>query len=223
MGSPAPPFPGFGRRVADLVLNAVDLGIRTRWEPAKRRAERIPGADIDSKVRNLTRNLSSELGVAGAAGGAVAAVPGVGTMASLGTMAADTTWATLRIVDLVLTIGVIYGFDQAEIEERRAWVLSIMGFGDAAFATFNRLAGQVGRGLGTRATAAVPTATLRSINQALGRTIVTKYGSKQGAVAIGRAFPFGIGAAIGGAANYTLVRTISRHANGFFRQVAPPT
>ncbi|WP_308354488.1 hypothetical protein [Streptomyces sp. NK08203] len=50
----------------------------------------------------------------------------------------------------------------------------------------------------------MPTATLRQINKVLGRNFVTKYGTRQGIVVLGRVAPFGIGAVIGGGANAAL-------------------
>ena len=50
---------------------------------------------------------------------------------------------------------------------------------------------------------------------------MTKYGTKRGAVALGRALPFGIGAAIGGGANYAFARAIAGHADRFFRDLPP--
>lgn len=52
--------------------------------------------------------------------------------------------------------------------------------------------------------AQVPTATLRQIDKVLGRNFVTKYGTRQGIVVLGRVAPFGIGAVIGGGANAAL-------------------
>lgn len=62
---------------------------------------------------------------------------------------------------------------------------------------------------------------LRRLNRALGRTIVTKYGTRRGAIGFGRALPLGIGAVIGGTANYALVRAIGRQADSFFAQLTP--
>jgi hypothetical protein len=47
----------------------------------------------------------------------------------------------------------------------------------------------------------VPVETLRQINKILRRNFVTKYGTKQGIIVLGRVAPFGIGAVIGGGAN----------------------
>jgi hypothetical protein len=47
----------------------------------------------------------------------------------------------------------------------------------------------------------VPVATLRNINRVLGRNFVTKYGTKQGILVLGKTVPFGIGAVIGAGGN----------------------
>jgi len=62
---------------------------------------------------------------------------------------------------------------------------------------------------------------LRGINSSAGRTIVTKYGTKRGVVALGTALPFGIGAAAGGDANHAIVRLLARHADKFFKNLPP--
>jgi hypothetical protein len=105
------------------------------------------------------------------------------------------------------------------VEERRAWILSILVFGNGASEGFTKLAGEVGKGLGTKATTRIPISVLRGINSSTGRTIVTKYGTKRGVVALGTALPFGIGAAVGGGANYAIVRLLARHANKFFKHL----
>jgi hypothetical protein len=44
-------------------------------------------------------------------------------------------------------------------------------------------------------------AQLQQINRILGRNFVTKYGTKQGILVLGRVAPFGIGAGLGAAGN----------------------
>lgn len=50
----------------------------------------------------------------------------------------------------------------------------------------------------------MPLETLRQINKVLGPNFVTKYGTKQGIIVLGRIAPLGIGAVIGGGANAAL-------------------
>jgi hypothetical protein len=58
---------------------------------------------------------------------------------------------------------------------------------------------------------------LRQINGVLGRNFITKYGTKQGIIVLGKVAPFGIGAVIGGAANAVMANIAvraGRHAFG---------
>ncbi|HYX43496.1 MAG TPA: hypothetical protein VE760_00545, partial [Acidimicrobiales bacterium] len=57
------------------------------------------------------------------------------------------------------------------------------------------------------------------INRKLGRSVLTRFGTRRGAPALGRVLPFGIGAAVGGSANYLSVQAIGRHADSFFRSL----
>ncbi|MEU9531665.1 hypothetical protein AB0D00_04975 [Streptomyces sp. NPDC048213] len=69
--------------------------------------------------------------------------------------------------------------------------------------------------------ASVPAQTLRQINKALGRNFITKYGTKQGIIVLGRVVPFGIGAVIGGGANAAVATLSVRAARRAFGP--PPT
>lgn len=209
-------------RPGEVVLAGVDRVVSGRWEGARRTAAATTGTR-DERVAQLKRAFSRELGTVGAAAGVVAAAPLVGTAATVATAGAELGWFTLRAGDLILAIAAVHGHTEPSVEERRAWVLSILAFGNSAAATFTKLAGEGGKGLGAKATARIPAEVLRRMNRSLGRTVVTKYGTRRGAIAVGRALPLGIGAAIGGTANYMLVRAIGRHADSFFVHLPPPS
>lgn len=61
--------------------------------------------------------------------------------------------------------------------------------------------------------------TLRALNGAIGRTIVTKYGTKRGVLALGRAIPFGVGAGVGYGLNNYIVRQTTRSTHRFFSDI----
>ncbi len=207
-----------GNKAGEKILSAVDLGITSRWESAQQRAEALGGHKLDVAIREVKRTFRTELGVAGAAAGGTAAIPG--SMApALAVGLAELSWSTVRITDMILTIAVLHGHDRGSVEERRAWVLSVLAYGDAASKTFSKVAAEAGKGLGAKATKAIPASTLQSVNRTIGRTIVTKYGTKRGAIALGRLLPLGIGAGIGLSLNVLLVRQVGRHADTFFRQL----
>jgi hypothetical protein len=202
--------------VSEAVLSAVDLAVSTKWEAAKNRAESLTGQSTSDKVDRLTSLFSRELGAVGASAGGVAAVPALGTASSIAAAVAEFGYFTLRSGELILTIGALHGHSEATVEEQRAWILTVLVYGTGASEGFTKLAGELGKGLGTKATKKIPMSVLRAINSTAGRTIVTKYGTKRGVVALGRALPFGIGMAIGGGANYAGVRLMAKHANKFF-------
>lgn len=200
----------------EQLLTALDQGVERRWQPALDRAAASEHLPLDERVAAVTRAFRAELAATGALTGGIAAVP---NPASLAALPADLVAVSFRLTDLILTIGAIHGHGQASIEERRLWVLSVLAFGDGAMVMSQKIAREAGIGLGKKATAAIPASALRSLNRALGRTVITKYGTKRGAVALGKLLPFGFGAAIGGGANVLTVNAVARNADRFMRQL----
>lgn len=200
-----------------VVLQAVDKAVVARWDRAKRVAAATSGTDAE-RVATLRTRFVREASGAGAAVGAAAAAPGAGLFTFLGTTAAELGWFTLRASDLILTIGAVHGHTDARVEERRAWVLSVLAFGDSAHDDLAALAGAVGQGLGKRAGASVPTRMLSLANRAMARTVLRRYGTRRGVLTFGRALPFGIGAVVGGTTNYALASQIARQAEDFFSE-----
>ena len=195
--------------LAESLLGGVDRAVELRWDDALRRAATVPGADVAARVKHVTDAFARELGLLGGATGAAAAVPGPGTVASLTASFAEVGWFTLRLADMILTIAALHGHDRAAVEERRAWVLSVLAFGDGAAKGFTDLAGSVGK--------SGPSAAWRMINNRLRRRVVSRLGTRFGATRAGRLLPLGIGAAVGGTANYVAVRAVARQADRFFR------
>lgn len=210
-----PPQAVLGRRI----LEAIDDGVEQRWGHARRRAAAIEAADVEDRIAAVTADFRRELGLAGAAAGGTSAVPGVGIATTSATFAVELAWSTVRLTDLVLTIAALHGHRDATLEERRLWVLSILTYGDGATSMVTRLAGELGRGLGTQAASRIPAETARQLNKALGVAIVTRYGTRRGALALGRMVPFGIGAALGYGLNAYVVKTTARHADSFFARL----
>ena len=186
------PVSGIARSVQDeldlgqTIVSAVDHGIKTRWEPACRRAAVAKGHTPEERIVQVRRMFTRELVTLGALTGGTAAFPWLGTGVAVPAALAEAGWVAVRMTDLILTIAVIYGHDEASVEERRAWVLAVLAFGDAAGDGVGRLASEVGKGLGGKLTGKVSVEALRAINHSLGRTIITKYGQAQGVIAHGR-------------------------------------
>lgn len=204
------------RNPDEVVRAAVDWAVEHRWERALRRAASTTGS-TEERVGQLSRAHARELTLVGAGAGAAAAFPWMGAVTFAGSAAAELHWLTLRTADLVLAVGAVHGHTEPTVAQRRSWVLSVLAFGGNAPSGFGELAGSTARQAATR----VPTASVRAINTQLCRVLVTRYGTRRGVVALCRAFPFGVGAVIGGAANYATVRATARHADAFFRALPP--
>ena len=208
-----------GKKVGKVVLSSIDTAIEHRWAEAQARAARMEGASIDDKVSALTQMFAKELATVGLVTGGAAAVPAFGTGVAVSTGLAEFGWFTVRASELILTIGALHGHTESTVDEMRAWILSILIFGNGATEGFTKLAGELGKGLGKKAVTNIPMSAIRAINSAMGRTIITKYGTKRGVIALGTALPLGIGAAVGGTANYATVVLLGRHANKFFKNL----
>ena len=202
--------------VGQKILASIDEGVESRWGPALERAALTEAATVQGRVDLVTASFRHELGVAGAAAGGTSAVPGVGLGTASAAFVLELGWSTIRLTDLVLTIAALHGHRDATLDERRLWVLSILTYGDGATSMVTRLAGELGRGLGSQATSHIPAETIRQLNKAMGTAIVARYGTRRGAVALSRAVPFGIGAALGYGLNSYVVKATARHADSFF-------
>lgn len=209
------------RTVAATVLRAIDAAAVRRWDDALRRAGRTTGP-IENRVEAITEWFTLELTAVGAAAGGVAAMPGVGTVASLAASAADVTWTTTRAAEVVMAMGAVHGHVEASEAERRAWIISVLAFGPEAPAELARIRAQVeAEEARAKARGRLSGGSLAALNQGMVRSVVTKWLLKKLATSIGKALPFGIGAAVGGVANRASARTIAHHAAHLFSTLPP--
>lgn len=155
--------------------------------------------DRRNRVRALERTYLSTTMAMGAAVGGVAAAPAVGLPAALAAAVAET--GTFLYVSTMFTLSVAQAHGvELDDHRRRALVLSVL-LGDAGVEAAAKAAGRAGPYWGGKVVAKVPLAAIRRVNAVLGRNFVTKYGTKQGVLVLGKTIPFGIGMAIGAAGN----------------------
>ncbi|MGI9608401.1 MAG: EcsC family protein [Acidimicrobiales bacterium] len=210
------------------LIEGVDRAVANRWDRAIETALEAPGKTPKARAKAITSPIRKKMTALGAAAGATAAAPAVGTGVAMGALVAELGVVALRTTDLVMSIGAAYGHTDATPEERRAWVLAVLAFGDDAaqeFVTLARDMGMtdgraldiandaiVGGGAGNMATIDA----LRRINTALVSQVLKKWGTRRGAATVGKLLPFGIGAAVGGSANWFMIREFGKQADRFF-------
>lgn len=207
---------GLQGAVGAALLKGIDVSVEQRWAAAQQRAAGVAGATIDEQVAAVTKSFAREIATVGAMSGAAAAFPGVGTATVLSTSLADVGWVAFRSTELIMTIAALHGRLDATAEERRSWVLAILTFGAGAAAGFDKAASELGKGAAAKATNALPASTFAKVNAVFCRTLAQKYGTKRAVIALGKALPLGVGAAVGGTANYMSSRALARHAHAFF-------
>jgi hypothetical protein len=210
------------RAIEQTVLRAIDHAVETRWDDAVTRAAATTGTTAE-RVAVVTRALSTELAAVGAATGGVAALPGVGTVASLATSAADVGWTTTRACDIVMTLAAVHGRTDATAADRKAWVVAVLGYGPRAAEVLpSLLAAERAQEARDQAKGRLSGGSLAALNQGFGRTLVTRWAMRKLATSVGKALPFGIGAVIGGIANRSSAHAVARHADLLFTHLGDP-
>lgn len=208
-----------GQRLLDVLDKAIAVQSSLVYRNIARARQRKPEATPAQVIRSLERMYVSALTGTGAAVGGVAAAPGVGTGVALA-LSAGEGFSTLELSALfALSIAEVHGVPIDEIERRRTIVMGIL-LGGSGSATIGKVAERTGQHWGRQVVAKVPVETLRQINKVLGKNFVTKYGTKQGIIVLGRVTPFGIGVVIGGGANAALAALAVRAGRRAFG--APP-
>lgn len=180
----------------------------------RRRRPELSPAEVVAMLER--RYLTAVVGTGAASGGA-ATLPGVGTATSLASGAAEIAAFVSTTAMYVLALAEIYDVPTEDPQVRRALVLTVLlgELGETALAGGEIEAKHWARVLGRNASKD----TARALNARVTHLFMARFGAKQGALAVGRALPFGIGAGVGAAGNAALGRSVIRSAR---RAFGPP-
>jgi hypothetical protein len=175
---------------------------------------RHPSASPSEIVRILERRYLAAVTTGGAAVGATAVVPGIGTGITL-TLSGVETVAFLEATALFAqSVAEVHGVPVENPDRARALVLTLM-LGKEGIDLVSQLAGQAaGKGVsrdkywGELVTKTIPRAAVGPLVDQLKNVFMRHFAVRGGASWIGKALPFGIGAAVGGAGNNILGRRV---------------
>jgi len=176
---------------------------------------RNPNATPSEIVKALENHFTSTVALSGGLAGGGAAAPGVGIPAGIVLSIADAGGFSAVAGLYVLALSEVYDIPTEDVVRRRTLLLGVM-IGDSAQATIGKAAGRTGPHWARAAIKAVPVDTLRTMNRVLGKNFITKYGTKQGILVLGKVMPFGIGALIGAGGNAAFSRFTVRSARRAF-------
>jgi hypothetical protein len=208
-----------GSVVQGALVKAVDLALKVQ-QPAieayiRRAKQRRPDATPSEVVQSLERQYLSAVVMLGAGGGAAAAVPGIGTGAGLAINLAEVGSFMEASALFCMAVAEVHGIHIEDLERRRTLLLAVV-MGDAGSRLAAKAAGRTGPYWARNIVSGMSMETVHAINRVLGPRFVTKYGTKQGVLVLGRDLPFGIGAAIGAGGNAAFGRMAIAGARSAF-------
>ncbi|MCS3443586.1 hypothetical protein [Microbacterium phyllosphaerae] len=175
---------------------------------------RNPHASPEQIIRILERRYLAAVTTGGAAVGATAVVPGIGTGITLALSGVETVGFVESTALFAQSVAEVHGIAVSNPDRARALVMTLM-LGKEGVALVGQLAGEAtGKG-GTRSsywgemvTKSLPRAAVGPLVDRLKSMFVRQFAAKGGASFIGKALPFGVGAAVGGAGNHILGRRV---------------
>ncbi len=201
------------------VLRLIDAALRLQVPAATAYVEGLRAKDPEASpaelFKKLNRRFLAATSASGASVGAAAAAPGVGTGVSLALSAGESVVSLEATVFYVFAVAALYDVSIRDIERRRTLLFAIL-LGNSADRVVHDVAGRTGKHWAKAAIDAIPMEGIRRINGVLGHNFVTKYGTRQGVLVLGRAIPFGLGAAIGGGMNYAIGQAVVKSTRRVF-------
>lgn len=184
---------------------------------------RHPDATTAEIVRMLERRYLAAVTTGGAAVGATAVVPGIGTGVTLALSGVETVGFLEATTLFAQSLAELHGIRVENPDRARALVLTLM-VGKEGVDLVSQFAQQArGKGpgrdkyWGELITKSLPRAAVGPLVDRLKTSFVHQFAAKGSASVIGKALPFGIGAAVGGTGNHLLGRRVvvgSRRAFG---------
>ncbi|WP_431198180.1 hypothetical protein [Leifsonia xyli] len=179
---------------------------------------RHPEATADDLARMLERRYVAAVTSGGAAVGATAVIPAIGTGVTLALSGLETAGFLEATALYAQSMSELHGIAVDDPERARALVLTMM-LGREGSDLVRQLAGQFGGGGVTRTaywgelvTSTLPSMVVGPLVDRLKSTFIRQFAVRGGASIVARAIPFGVGAVIGGAGNNILARRVVQNA-----------
>lgn len=224
-------LPPEGHPEHPLAIRMLDrvLGVQRPAVVAHLRSIRLrhPDADTRQIVRILERRYLSAVTTGGAAVGATAVIPGIGTGMTLALSGVETVGFLEATALFAQSLAELHGVRVDDPDQARALVLTLMLGSEGVDLVSQWARRAAGNGVprerywGDLITKSLPRAAVGPLVDRLKTAFIKRFAAAGGASVVGKALPFGVGAAVGGAGNHILGRrvvTTSRRAFG-----SPPT
>lgn len=180
-----------------------------------------PDASPAEIIQILERQYLTAVTSGGAAVGASAVIPGVGMATALGLSGAETVGFLETTALFAQSVTEVHGIALDDPERARTLVMAMI-LGTPGTQLIKQLAGQAAGGQartafwGEMVTASLPKQVVSGIGGQVRDQFVRRFAARQGSTIVGRALPFGIGAAVGGLGNHALGRRVVQASRSGF-------
>ena len=210
---------GNGGPVEKVLVSVLDNGSRLQAPAVARYVEWVrrshPGESPAQIIERMEKMFLLAVTGSGSAVGATAAVPGVGTIASIAAVGAESAFFLEAAALLTLAVASVHGISAADHQQRRALVLSV-ALGESGMEIVQKATGVTAKNWASAITSRIPGPTMKGMNSTLVRKFITKYAARRSALILGKLVPAGIGAAIGGAGNRAIGKGVVKNAREAF-------
>ncbi|MBF6208381.1 hypothetical protein K8O92_14495 [Nocardia asteroides] len=205
------------------VVELLDTGSRLQAPAVAKYVDRIRRSHPEESPAQIIERLEKQYLLAvtgsGSAVGATAAFPGVGTVAAIAAVSAETTFFMEASAVFTLAVASVHGISPEDQEQRRALVLAVV-LGESGMQIVQKSVGTSAKNWGTAFAHRIPG--LSSMNDSLLKRFIVRFITKRAALMAGKVLPAGIGAVIGGAGNRALGKATINNARKAFG-TAPTT
>ncbi len=173
-----------------------------------------PTASPAEVLHILEQRYLAAVTTGGAATGAVAAMPGVGTVAALAISGAETAGFLEASALFAQSVAELHGIAVTDPERSSDLVMALM-LGGAGSDLVQQFAGEAAGTAPSRSaywgelvTRRMPKSMLRRLTGRMRKVFLRRFAARQGASVVLRIVPFGVGAVLGGTGNHLLGRKV---------------
>ncbi|ELB85955.1 hypothetical protein Rwratislav_47400 [Rhodococcus wratislaviensis IFP 2016] len=202
-----------------VLVSVLDNGSRLQAPAVARYVEWVrrshPGESPAQIIERMEKMFLLAVTGSGSAVGATAAIPGVGTIASIAAVGAESAFFLEAAALLTLAVASVHGVSAVDHQQRRALVLSV-ALGESGMEIVQKATGVTAKNWASAITSRIPGPTMKGMNNTLVRKFITKYAARRSALVLGKLVPAGIGAAIGGAGNRAIGKGVVKNAREAF-------
>jgi hypothetical protein len=207
------------------VVNALAAALRSREPAIRERVEKLrtqhPADTPDQLARRLIAKTRRRVAATGAASGAAAIAPGLGTLIALGTVTSQGLYALEQETELVLAIAIIYGHELAGSDERLLEALLVVGLAGGAVKLRENVLVAGGERMTVAALRSLPARTLTGPSTHLVGRVLSRLLSRRAVGAVVRVAPMAVGMAAGAGFDWLAVTALGRAAIRYYGPGGP--